>query len=951
VAVPVKTAAPAYEDLHMVQAITPVTPPPAEEPQEQGAAPGEPKNEANPRIWSYPVGFKVMTCGFLMPSILILGILLGHHDELIRLLFKHPLETLVEALFAVLVPISNRRVWITYLQQERGGLIQATLLNGAACGTAGVVALVSLSLLAVNFTWSPAVVSAIALGSVSTSIYLSVKLRELSETRLSRDRKLQYAVCGAALSVLAFVAAEAKGAIIRINEYQAIVGRQKEQEQALNRLRQMADSPLLAWLTCEQDMRMQCADAGAVGLPGLFIKMSPRKEQELYFKVTGKPYGNSFTDSVYAMPDAYLRKNVVGEVSPSLSLIRSAITGNLHSSTLSGTVEWTMVLKNTSTTGQEARAEIAVPPQACVSGLTMWARGKAIKAGFGGFGGSYNWSPVSGVSPASVVDLGRNRVLLKCSAVPPEGELKVNVTVTERATAETSANQSYTLPQLIAANFSLDGQHELRLHSDAQPTLALDGINISPVGDGVFLSQGALDEKQLHGAPIVVQMQNASAGNAVALEDKLSGQGGYLIQHLEVTHSAPLDQVVVVLDGSQSMKAELPKIQKALASMPASVKASVIFANGNDKLAAEPLKSALPKLQNTDAFSGGQDNLEAVTRAAGIAGETKHGAVLWIHGPQPSINEELYIMTPYLSKPRFFELALDNSTTDTGEFFRNYQEIGPFTAVPRSNDVGKDLTACLARWQPNALEYHAALEHKNELPAAAKLLAGPEANEIALLYGRENSYEMLRNDSVQMATALAGRLGIVTPVTSAEVSAQEVSKAYKDSTGDPVQAAQMQAALNGDNRDHNDNWLANLDPRRAMQSTLSQSFSTVVSQTNALNNYSANGVSLAGAANGTIGPQGADATVITGVNTAGTVRVNNLANLEALLNIVANLGEIIGLLYGLYLLIRGLCGMGAFKMSPIQTVWAGCLLAGAGLCLPGCINWLVASSRVANLFS
>src|SRR5215213_3717282 len=45
---------------------------------------------------------------------------------------------------------------------------------------------------------------------------------------------------------------------------------------------------------------------------------------------------------------------------------------------------------------------------------------------------------------------------------------------------------------------------------------------------------------------------------------------------------------------------------------------------------------------------------------------------------------------------------------------------------------------------------------------------------------------------------------------------------------------------------------------------------------------------LQGATNGTIGPQGGDATVIQGVNTAGTVRVNNLANLEALLNIIAN---------------------------------------------------------------
>jgi hypothetical protein len=44
---------------------------------------------------------------------------------------------------------------------------------------------------------------------------------------------------------------------------------------------------------------------------------------------------------------------------------------------------------------------------------------------------------------------------------------------------------------------------------------------------------------------------------------------------------------------------------------------------------------------------------------------------------------------------------------------------------------------------------------------------------------------------------------------------------------------------------------------------------------------------LQGATNGMIGPQGVDRTYIQGVNTAGTVRVNNLANLEAVCYILA----------------------------------------------------------------
>src|SRR5437588_1151040 len=108
---------------------------------------------------------------------------------------------------------------------------------------------------------------------------------------------------------------------------------------------------------------------------------------------------------------------------------------------------------------------------------------------------------------------------------------------------------------------------------------------------------------------------------------------------------------------------------------------------------------------------------------------------------------------------------------------------------------------------------------------------------------------------------------------------------------------------------------------------------------------------LQGATNGTVGPQGADATVISGVNTAGTVRVNNLANLEALLNIIANGLEILGIAWGGPTMIMGFMHMAAGTQDAMKRVlWGGAGVTG-GLATPGCINWLVASARDANLFS
>jgi len=121
--------------------------------------------------------------------------------------------------------------------------------------------------------------------------------------------------------------------------------------------------------------------------------------------------------------------------------------------------------------------------------------------------------------------------------------------------------------------------------------------------------------------------------------------------------------------------------------------------------------------------------------------------------------------------------------------------------------------------------------------------------------------------------------------------------------------------------------------------------------TQTLQGGNANAPQLQGATNGTIAPQGADATVIQGVNTAGTVRVNNLANLEALLNIIANGMEILGIAWGGPTMIMGFMHMAAGSHDAMKKVLFGAAGVTGGLATPGCINWLVASARDAALFN
>lgn len=97
-------------------------------------------------------------------------------------------------------------------------------------------------------------------------------------------------------------------------------------------------------------------------------------------------------------------------------------------------------------------------------------------------------------------------------------------------------------------------------------------------------------------------------------------------------------------------------------------------------------------------------------------------------------------------------------------------------------------------------------------------------------------------------------------------------------------------------------------------------------------------------------PFSSNSTVVPEVAGDGAVRVNNLANLEALLNIIANGIEILGIAnVGSYFVgaiiafirRRMILGTLLVLLCPVSLI--------GGLAAPGVINWLVASARDANL--
>ncbi|CAN5469584.1 hypothetical protein BH11CYA1_BH11CYA1_20150 [soil metagenome] len=108
---------------------------------------------------------------------------------------------------------------------------------------------------------------------------------------------------------------------------------------------------------------------------------------------------------------------------------------------------------------------------------------------------------------------------------------------------------------------------------------------------------------------------------------------------------------------------------------------------------------------------------------------------------------------------------------------------------------------------------------------------------------------------------------------------------------------------------------------------------------------------LFGTSNGTLAPQGSEASAVEGINTAGTAKVNNLANLEALLNIVANGMQILGIAWGGPTMVMGFMQMATGSQESSNKVLVGVAGVAGGLAAPGCIGWLVSSAQESALFN
>jgi hypothetical protein len=430
----------------------------------------------------------------------------------------------------------------------------------------------------------------------------------------------------------------------------------------------------------------------------------------------------------------------------------------------------------------------------------------------------------------------------------------------------------------------------------------------------------------------------------------------YVIENVNKIAAPAPKNLLIVIDGSTTVKENRADLINALNNIPQNVPTKIVIASADDKVpVAIPLKQGLEQLAS-ESFIGGHDNLKSVVRASELAGETERGAVLWIHGPQPVLNQEIYIMAPFLSAPTFYELPLGAGDTDAYDFFKNHSEIGPFFQVPRSSmSVKEDLSDFFSKWKANANGYEVSLTQSSDKPDKAYVASAEEGRELLALNANQKVKELVLARHIRKSARTAVAYGLVTPVSCALVPTVNNNDTDIDDAALASRSNQQQS--DGNALSMFANAIPGSVPSESSGATGAGTLAPNSRQD--MSEIQVATATLSGATNGTIGPQGVDATYVTGVNTAGTVRVNNLANLEALLNIVANLWEV-GLMIGGAIIFLNAFATESLSMEVLgqeielsrsQRVAIGIGVFLLGLAFPGLVNWFVASARDANLFS
>jgi len=507
--------------------------------------------------------------------------------------------------------------------------------------------------------------------------------------------------------------------------------------------------------------------------------ISSERARELYYRVTGEAFNSVPPPKFYTragrwteLEDEYVwdeglgGDQVAGRVK-GLSLLSSRMDTTTEPDAGLGYCEWTMEFKNISAMQREARAQIALPPGAVVSRVTLWIDGEEREAAFGGRSQTRKAYQEEAVQrrhdPLLVTTCGPDRVLVQCFPIPPNGGvMKIRLGMTAPLILDSLESGSFVWPHFLERNFGIgpEFKHSLWLE---QP-----GTDNKMAGIHESLSESNLTTS-LHATVI----HRHATIDTVWTPAATSGQ--MVQQTIRPVHAPAPARIILVLDGSAAMKSHLAEIARALDQIPETAEMAVVMASDESPQgkieilrATAGNKAKLQKLLRKAKFSGGQDNLPALEAAWDLADAVEGGDVVWVHLPEPfELSSDSGIsqrLERNRKQTRLYEIQLNNGPDRVVEKLDGFPSIEQvISIIPGQTGFDRLLNLWSGRLQTFS---YARLLTNDQAGIAPESRA---SKHLSRLWARDESLRLAGSHQGEAATKLAAQNQLVTPLTGAVV--------------------------------------------------------------------------------------------------------------------------------------------------------------------------------------
>jgi hypothetical protein len=758
-------------------------------PEEEVSLPAEPPpaRRPNPGLIGGLTSMVLILFGVVLPSITI-GFEL--FTRLCSGMLFDPIPTGLHLALAVCVPVANLLAWKAARDPGTAVPRWVWLANGAVCGISLFFTLIFLpvaflAVLAIVY-YGLGFLPLCPLLSFSCAMHLRTLLKRrqlVREESVRRGWGWALTASFALLLVLELPVPLTRHWVIQTESDSPEVSRR-----AIERLRIWGHEGILL---------RECYGRSSRHWTELFTgrKSGPNPDfAKAYFRVTGKPFnskpppftkyqavGRAILDE-FEWDTALGGTSVAGQVR-GLSLAQSRFDGVCRADEGWAYVEWILEFRNDHERNQrEARAQVALPPGAVVSRLTLWVNGEEREAAFAGRSqvreAYQKVAVVQRRDPVLVTASGPDRVLVQCFPIAPGGgTMKVRLGVTAPLVMENANQTALRLPSFVERNFAVppDLEHSLWLETPDHPATRLSRLTLDSSKPDRVAVRGQFTDAELASPESTLRFTTSSKLQSVRAKDK-TDELHIITQTLETTLAKIPGRLAIVLDGSDEMSAFFPEIAHSLERLPTPLELAIFLAQDGVKQIyrshgtnREPVSAIVGRLRGV----GGQDDLPALLEAWDWAAAKPASMLLWIHGTQPVLLGKVELLKQRLEwragqGPAILDVATWPGPNRIAE---QLSHLDACAALPRLGELRDDLERLFETWSGQRSEFRFVRTDEKETGSAGngEELPATASSHVVRLWANDQVQWLIGLRKNTTAIELAAHYQIVTPVSGAVV--------------------------------------------------------------------------------------------------------------------------------------------------------------------------------------